>query len=84
MMSRLGEALLRQGRYADAEPWIVDAYNGLVAREGQIPPTAQPVLVEAASRACRLYDAWGRPDRAAAWKRKVGLPDLPADPFAKP
>ena len=29
-----------------------------------------------------LYEAWGKPDQATAWKAKVGMPDLPADVFA--
>jgi hypothetical protein len=34
----------------------------------------------------RLYEGWGRPDQAAAWKAKMGMPDLPdpADVFARP
>jgi hypothetical protein len=31
----------------------------------------------------QLYEAWNKPDQAAAWKVKLGLPDLPADVFAK-
>jgi hypothetical protein len=32
----------------------------------------------------RLYEAWHQPDRAAAWKARLGLTDLPADVFARP
>jgi hypothetical protein len=32
----------------------------------------------------RLYEHWGKLDQAAAWKAKLGLPDLPADTFARP
>ena len=35
-------------------------------------------------RVIRLYEAWGRPDKAAEWKVKLGLADLPADVFAPP
>jgi hypothetical protein len=39
-------------------------------------------LAEAAERIVRLYEAWDKPDAAAAWKRKLGLADLPDEVFA--
>jgi hypothetical protein len=44
----------------------------------------QPLLVEAAVRLARFYEDRSRPDRAAAWKIRLGLTDLPADAFARP
>jgi hypothetical protein len=41
-------------------------------------------LREAAERVVHLYEAWNQPDRAAAWKAMLGMPDLPADVFARP
>jgi hypothetical protein len=32
----------------------------------------------------RLYEAWGKPEKAKEWKRKLGMPDLPAKLFARP
>jgi tetratricopeptide (TPR) repeat protein len=81
-MSLLGGALQGQRRYAEAEPLIVQGYEGLKAREGTIPPLARPRLPEAAERVVRLYEAWGQPEQAAAWKAKLGLGDLPTDVFA--
>jgi tetratricopeptide (TPR) repeat protein/tRNA A-37 threonylcarbamoyl transferase component Bud32 len=83
-MSQLGGALLGQGRYAEAEPLVVGGYEGLKAREAKISPTGRPRLPQAAERVIGLYEAWGRPDKVAAWKAKLGLADLPADPFARP
>jgi tetratricopeptide (TPR) repeat protein/tRNA A-37 threonylcarbamoyl transferase component Bud32 len=82
--SRLGEALLGQGRYDEAEPLIVSGYEGMKARETTIPAPSKELFPEAAERVLRLYESWGKPDRAAAWKVKLGLADLPADPFAPP
>jgi hypothetical protein len=31
-----------------------------------------------------MYEAWGKPGKAAEWKSKLGLTDLPADVFARP
>jgi tetratricopeptide (TPR) repeat protein len=82
--SLVGGALLGQKQYAEAEPLLVQGYEGLKARAATIPPAARSRLTEAAVRLVRLYEAWGKPEQAAAWKAKLGLADLPADVFAKP
>jgi tetratricopeptide (TPR) repeat protein/tRNA A-37 threonylcarbamoyl transferase component Bud32 len=82
--SLLGGSLLEQGRYAEAEPLVVAGYQGLKARAAKTPATALSRFSEAAGRVVRLYQAWGKPDRAAAWKKELGLEDLPADVFARP
>ncbi len=83
-MSLLGVALLGQGRHANAEPLLVDGYEGMEARAARIPVPERSRLREAAERVIHLYAAWGRPDRAADWKTRVGLPDLPTEVFARP
>ncbi len=35
-------------------------------------------------RVVRLFEEWDKPDRAAAWKARLGMSDLPADVFARP
>ncbi|HWE37864.1 MAG TPA: tetratricopeptide repeat protein [Isosphaeraceae bacterium] len=81
-MSQLGGALLGQGRHAEAEPLIVEGYEGLKARAATIPPRGKPRLPEAAEQVVRLYESWGKPEKAAAWRARLGL--LPADVFARP
>jgi hypothetical protein len=54
------------------------------AREVRIPVPERSRLHEAAERVIGLYEDWGRPDQVAAWKAKLGMPDLPADVFARP
>jgi hypothetical protein len=83
-MSQLGGALEGQGKYAEAEPLAVEGYEGLKARASKVPAGAKPRLLAAAERVVRLYEAWGRPDKAAEWKKKTGLEDLPDDVFARP
>ena len=41
-------------------------------------------LIEASARIVALYDAWGKPGAAAAWRAKLRLPpaELPAVVFA--
>jgi hypothetical protein len=82
-MSLLGLALLGQGLHDDAEPLIVTGYEGVKAREATIPDYAKVVVSEAANSVVRLYDSWGKPEQAAIWRTKIGLGDLPADPFAR-
>jgi hypothetical protein len=81
-MSLMGGALLGQGRHAEAEPLIIGGYEGMKAREARIPEPERSRLRAAAERVVRLYEGWGRPDQAAAWKDKLGMADLPAEAFA--
>jgi hypothetical protein len=74
--SLLGDALLGQAKYVDAEPLLVQGYEGLKAREGQIPRLyARHNVAEAGQRIVRLYEAWGRVEKAAEWRTKVPIPD---------
>jgi tetratricopeptide (TPR) repeat protein/tRNA A-37 threonylcarbamoyl transferase component Bud32 len=82
--SQLGGSLLGQGRYGEAEPLVVPGYEGMKAREARIPAAGKSRLAKAAQRVVRLYEGWGQPGQAAAWKQKLGLADLPADVFATP
>jgi hypothetical protein len=54
------------------------------AREARIPAERRGRLTEAAEQIVALYDAWGKPGEAAAWRAKLHLPpaELPADVFA--
>ncbi len=82
--SLLGGSLLRQQRFAEAEPLLFRGYEGMKAREARIPAPARKRLTEARDRIILLYDAWNKPDQAADWKARLGLRDLPADVFAGP
>ena len=83
-MSLLGAAILGQGRPAEAEPLIVGGYEGMKAREVGIPVPNRSLLRQAAERVVHLYEGWSRPGEADAWKARLGMPDLPADVFARP
>jgi serine/threonine protein kinase len=83
-MSQLGGALLGQGKYAEAEPRIVPGYEGMKAREARIPARSKTNLAQAAERVVRLYEAWGKTEKATEWKARLGLGDLPPDVFARP
>jgi tetratricopeptide (TPR) repeat protein/tRNA A-37 threonylcarbamoyl transferase component Bud32 len=83
-MSLLGEVQSGQGRYSQAEPLVIDGYEGMKAREAQIPVVMRPRLREAAERVTGLFESWRKPEQATAWKDKLGIADLPAAVFAGP
>jgi hypothetical protein len=83
-MSLLGGVLLGKGNHAEAEPLVVQGYEGMKAREAKIRVQDKSRLAEAAERVVRLYEAWGKPEEADAWKARLGLADLPPDVFARP
>ena len=83
-MSLLGESLLGQGRTTEAEPLVVQGYERMKARKSRIPTPERSRLREAAERVIRLYEACGELDQATVWKARLGMPDLPAEVFARP
>jgi eukaryotic-like serine/threonine-protein kinase len=83
-MSRLGGALMGQRRYAEAEPLVVQGYEGMKLHEARIPAGGFNILLEAADQVVALYEAWDKPRQATEWKEKLGLADLPAKVFASP
>jgi tetratricopeptide (TPR) repeat protein len=78
--SVLGGCLLGQEKCAEAEPLILAGYEGMKAREAKIPPPGKPNLSDAADRVVKLYEAWGKPEKAAEWRAKLEKPaDEPKD-----
>jgi tetratricopeptide (TPR) repeat protein len=82
--SMLGESFLGQKKYAEAEPLLLSGYEGMKRREQTMPPDRNITLREAIERVVQLYEAWGKPEKAAVWKARLGLTDLPDDVFAGP
>lgn len=66
-----GDILLGQGKYAEAEPFLLQGYEGLKQCAAKIPKEEAPRLTEALERLVNLYDAWGKPDQAAEWRKKL-------------
>ncbi|MBW8877621.1 MAG: serine/threonine protein kinase [Acidobacteria bacterium] len=70
--SVLGSCLAAQGRYAEAEPLLLGSYPILKA-----DPEGARYAPAALQRIVGLYTAWGRPERAAAWRVLVSSPSRP-------
>ena len=58
-----------QKRFDEAEPLLLEGYTGL---ESSLPADRRaeklPLAIE---RLIRLYDAWGKPDKADEWRAKL-------------
>lgn len=65
--SVLGSCLAAQGRFEEAEPLLTGSYLALSKEEGD---GAQKVP-EALQRLIDLYTAWGKPEKAAAYRARL-------------
>ncbi len=63
----LGESLVGLRRYAAAEPLLLEGYRTLEAQRDEIPADEQQVFREARAALHRLYQEWGRPEKASEW-----------------
>jgi len=69
--SLLGGSLLGQKKYAEAEPLLLSAFEGIKQREDKIPANGKVRLPESLRRLVQLYEATGQPEKAAEWKAKL-------------
>ena len=67
-MQAVAMAYFAQGKYAEAEPLLLEAYERL-QQGAEAPPEEKRAVLEAL---IKLYDAWGKPDKAAEWRGKLG------------
>lgn len=65
--SVLGACLTAEGRYPEAEALLLRAHAGLETTRGR----DHPRTAEARKRLVDLYQAWGRPNLAAAWSTEA-------------
>ncbi len=79
--SLLGSSLLVQKKYAEAEPLLLRGYDGLLARAAKIPASAPNRVSDALDRIVKLYEGWGKKDKADEWrKRRPSRPGVGAIP----
>jgi serine/threonine protein kinase/tetratricopeptide (TPR) repeat protein len=62
--SLLGDALAGQGKFGQAEPLLLEGYAGM-RNNPEVPEGRQR---QALQRIVHLYEAWGRPNQADAWR----------------
>jgi tetratricopeptide (TPR) repeat protein len=71
IQSLLGEALAGQQKNAEAEPMLLEGYEGMKALEKTMPPNGKARLADALERIVKLYDGWGKPEQAATWRKRL-------------
>ncbi|MGO9469647.1 MAG: tetratricopeptide repeat protein [Isosphaeraceae bacterium] len=69
--SALGASLLGQQKYAEAEPFLIEGYEAMKARETRIPPGSKARLDVAGARIVQLYEAWGKKEKAEEWRKRL-------------
>jgi len=67
----LGDVLLGQKRYAEAEPLLLSAYQGMKQREAKISAASKVRLKEALEALLQVYEAQGRSEDAVKWKLEL-------------
>jgi tetratricopeptide (TPR) repeat protein len=65
------DATTATAKFTEAEPLLVQGYEGMQQREDKIPPEGKIRLTEALQRFVDLYTASGKPDEAAKWQEKL-------------
>ena len=63
----LGSCLTGERRFDEAEPLLLAGYETLRAKRGN----ERQETLRAASGLVALYEAWGKPDKAAEWQKKL-------------
>jgi non-specific serine/threonine protein kinase/serine/threonine-protein kinase len=66
----LGSSLAAQGRFAEAEPLLVDGYNGMTGQTEQIPFEFRSTIDRTLQQIVQMYEHWEKPEKAAAWRNK--------------
>ena len=72
--SLLGEALLGQEKYAEAEPLLISGYEGMIERQAKISPPHWSKLTDALDRLVKFYEARGEQgdaEKAAQWNAEL-------------
>jgi eukaryotic-like serine/threonine-protein kinase len=77
----VGTSLVGQQKYADAEPFLVQGYEGMKDLVTKMPQADKDELTVLLKRLVHLYDSRGQPEKAAPWRTKLGTP---SEAIAKP
>jgi tetratricopeptide (TPR) repeat protein len=68
--SLLGASLAGQKRFIEAEPMLLEGYQGMLMRKDRMAVPDRYHLDRAHEWLVQLYRAWGRPEKASEWKRE--------------
>ena len=68
--SLLGASLAGQKKYVEAQPLLLEGYQGMLALRDRTAMSNRYHLDLARRWLVQLYQAWGKPDKAAEWSKK--------------
>jgi tetratricopeptide (TPR) repeat protein/tRNA A-37 threonylcarbamoyl transferase component Bud32 len=68
--SLLGASLAGQKKFAQAEPLLLDGYQGMLSRKIKIAFPDRYHINRAQQWLVQFYQAWGEPDQAAHWRKQ--------------
>ena len=66
-----GAALAGRKQFAEAEPLLVQGYEGMKQHQAKIPAANKHCLTDSLERLVELYEATGRRDRAAVLRKDL-------------
>jgi serine/threonine protein kinase/tetratricopeptide (TPR) repeat protein len=66
--SLLGASLTGRGLHAEAEPLLISGYQGMIERRESIPVENRQKLDDVKGWIVQLYQEWGKPEQALAWR----------------
>ena len=69
--SLLGASLTGEKKYAEAEPLLLEGYAGMATRKDRIAVPDWYYVDLARGWLVELYQAWGKPAKAAEWRKKI-------------
>jgi hypothetical protein len=75
--SLLGASLAGQKQHAEAEPLLLEGYQGMLARKDRMAVADWYHLDRAREWIVQLYQDWGKPDKAAEWQGKPQVSQTP-------
>ena len=67
----LGSCLTALGRYAEAEPQLLDGYAAILAKRG----AQHKKTIETLERIVAMYTAWDKPDQATEYRVIINQPE---------
>lgn len=68
--SLLGATLAGEKKYGEAEPLLLEGYQGVLARKERIDAPDLYHLERAREWLVEMYAEWGKPEKSAEWKKK--------------
>ena len=75
-LSMLGGSLAGQKKYVEAERLLLSGYEGMTQRQATIPAGSRFPVEDGKQRIVRLYQDWGKSDKAAEWTQKLAKNSL--------